>query len=93
MTRRAQLAARLALAMIVGAAGAAAAEELPSWPHEQQAMLRQVEDQLLTVQRQMFKARQQGDAAALDRAGTRFRELQDTRRQLIDVTRNQLPSE
>lgn len=94
MNRGARLIARLALGVcLAGAAGAAAAEELPSWPHEQQAMLRQVEDELLTVQRQMFKARQQGNAAALETSGAQFRDLQDKRRQLIELTRDQLPSQ
>jgi hypothetical protein len=82
-----------ALALLLVLAPAAGAGELPSWPHEQQAMLRQIEDELLVVQRQLFKARQQHDTAALESLGARYRELQETRRVLIEITRNQLPSE
>ena len=86
--------ARIALAMAIGANGALAAEdELPTWPHEQQAMLRQVEDDVLALQRKMFKARQQGDTATVEQLNTRFRELQEKRHKLIDVTRDQLPSQ
>jgi hypothetical protein len=83
--------AALAVALLL--VRAAAAEELPSWPHEQQAMLQQVEQDLLTAQRQLFKARQQQDTAAIEGASARYRELQDTRRALLELTRNQLPSQ
>jgi hypothetical protein len=84
--------AALALALALGVAGVTVGEELPSWPHEQQALLQQVEEQLITVQHQLFKARQQHDTAALEAYGNQFRALQDQRRQLIELTRNQLPS-
>lgn len=92
MTRAARCLGGIALALLLGA-GAAAAEELPLWPYEQQSMLSEVEEKLLVVQRQLFKARQQHDAAAIETYGTRFRELQDTRRKLLALTRDQLPSE
>lgn len=85
--------ARLLVAGLLALALGAAAQELPSWPHEQQALLRQVEDQLLTVQRHLFKARQQQDADAVATYGAQYRELQDTRRKLIELTRDQLPSQ
>ena len=92
MTRAARCIGGIILALAL-VAGAAAAEELPVWPNEQQAMLRRVEEQLLVVQRQLFKARQQHDAAGIETHGTRFRELQDSRRKLLELTRDQLPSE
>jgi hypothetical protein len=87
--------ARFALAALLWTTTtfAAAAGELPSWPHEQQDVLRQVEEELLVVQRRMFKARQKHDVAALETDEVRFRELQEQRRQLIELTRDQLPSE
>ncbi len=93
MNRCGRLMGGIALVLAVGIAGAATGEGLPSWPHEQQAMLQQVDGQLLTVQHQLFKARQQHDAAAIENYGNQFRALQDTRRQLIALTRNQLQSQ
>lgn len=93
MIRAVSLAA-VALAVLVAAGGARAADdELPKWPHEQQAMLRQVEDDVVDVQRKMFKARQQGDTAALGKLDKQLRELQDKRRKLINLTKDQLPAE
>ena len=86
--------ARIALALAIGANGALAAEdELPTWPHEQQAMLRQVEGDVLALQRKMFKARQQGDTATVEQLNTRFRELQEKRHNLHEVTSDHLPSQ
>lgn len=83
-----------ALLALCGAGAAFAAdEELPVWPHEQQAMLRQVEDDLLAVQRKLFKARQFQDQAAVESSSEEFRQLQDTRRKLINLTKDQLPAE
>jgi hypothetical protein len=78
----------LALAAIpVGAA------DLPVWPHEQQALLLTTEDELLQVQRKLFAARQRHDQTSIDELGQQFKELQEKRRQLIELTRDQLPSQ
>ncbi len=72
---------------------AAEEEELPSWPHEQQALLRQVEEELLDVRRKLFKARQMQDGAAIAAQGEAFQKLQEKRVRLLRATENQLPSE
>jgi hypothetical protein len=81
------------VAFIACAGPVARAADLPEWPHEQQAMLRDVEGRLLRVQHQMFAARQQDDRAAVVELGKQFSELQAQRRQLIELTKDQLPSE
>ena len=96
MSRRARGLGCVALAgaLLLGGGGALASEdELPAWPHEQQAMLRQVEDDVIALQRKMFKARQQGDMATVELLNKQFREIQEKRHKLIDVTKDQLPSE
>lgn len=82
------------LALVLAlAAGARAEDPLPVWPHEQQALLRETESELLAVQRQLYKARRQGDAAAEQTHGEAFRTLQLKRRALIELTKDQLPVE
>lgn len=55
--------------------------------------LRDTEDEVLKVQRRLFAARQMQDQAATAELTKQFRELQDKRCQLIQVTRDRLPSE
>ena len=81
----------LLLALAMG--GVARGEELPNWPHEQQAMLNQLDDELLTIQRKLFQARQQQDTAALQTYSAQYASVQSKRRKLIDLTQQQLPSE
>ncbi len=75
-----------------GAAGAYAAEA-PAYPHEQQARLRDVEDQVVDVQRELFTARQRQDTTAIENLGKKLNQLQRERKQLIRATQNQLPSQ
>jgi hypothetical protein len=82
-----------ALAAALCAPALLAADEIPSWPHEQQARLREVEGQVLDVQRKLFAARQQRDDASVATLSEEFRKLQKERRELIRITANQLPSE
>ncbi len=88
---RARLAA-LALAAVL-TTGPVRGDDLPAWPNEQQALLRETEDQLIHVQHELFAARQQGDQTAVAELSKQFKELQDKRRRLITVTKDQLPSE
>ncbi|MGD9764846.1 MAG: hypothetical protein AB7V27_14120 [Candidatus Binatia bacterium] len=74
-------------------AGVGRSEERSVWPHEQQARLRVVEDQVVHVQRELFGARQRQDVAAIEDLNEQLKELQQERVQLIRATRNQLPSD
>lgn len=71
----------------------AVADDLPVWPHEQQAVLNATEEELLIVQRKLFAARQGNDQAAITALSRQFRALQDKRLALIELTSGQLPSE
>jgi len=86
------LGAAVALAAAL-AAGPARAEDLPQWPHEQQEMLRETEAQVLKLQRQLSAARRNNDAASVAELSQQFKALQEKRRKLIVLTRDQLPSE
>ena len=68
-------------------------EQLPEWPADQQDMLRQVEDRVIEMQRKVFAARQRGDQSALATYSQQYQELQEKRRVLIELTKNQLPSD
>lgn len=84
----------LAVAMLCATAvPPAVADDLPVWPHEQQAMLNAADEELLTVQRKLFAARQAKDEPAINALTKQFQALQDKRRALIELTRGQLPSE
>ena len=82
-----------ALVSLILAAAAPARAGDPLYPDQQQAALRETEDAVLKVQRQLFAARQLHDDAAVAELGKQFKELQDKRRQLIQVTKDRLPSE
>ena len=56
-TSRSALLAAIAVLQLVSGAGA---DEVPAFPHEQQALLRTTEDRLIAVQHKLFAARQQG---------------------------------
>lgn len=83
------------VAVAVGSAGVTvgSAGDPPTWPHEQQARLRQVEDQVVDAQRALFAARQRQGAAAVEDLGKKLKDLQRERIQLIRATKSQLPSE
>jgi len=83
----------VALVLLALAVCPALGDELPQWPNEQQAMLRNVEGQVLQVQSQLFAARQTNDRTAIEELSKKFKALQDKRRVLIGLTANQLPSE
>jgi hypothetical protein len=95
MTRSPSLIAQVLLAgLTLGlTARPVLAADLPQYPNEQQALLRDTEHQVLDVQLQLFAARQRNDQAAVEQLGKQFKELQDKRRALIDATRDQLPSQ
>lgn len=76
-----------------GTAWAAADDELPSWPHEQQAMLRDVEQKIVEVRRELFKARMMDDKDAVAAKDEEFRKLQEKRVKLIHLTKDQLPAQ
>ena len=82
-----------ATALALAGPGRLAADEIPAWPHQQQARLRDVEEQVVGIQRKLFTARQQGDTASLAALNEEFRTLQQERRELIRATANQLPSD
>jgi hypothetical protein len=79
----------LAIVLIPAARG----DELPQFPDQQQALLRETEDQVVHVQLQLFAARQQHDEAAVSTLTKQFKALQDKRRALIAATKDQLPSQ
>ena len=93
MRIRAPLRALLALLALTAAAAPMRAEEQPVFPHEQQARLRQVEGQVVDVQRALFAARQRQDTVAAADLGKQLTDLQRERKQLIRATQDQLPSE
>lgn len=81
------------LAITASGAAPTRADEQPAFPHEQQARLRQVEDQVVDVQRALFAARQRQDTVAAQDLGKQLTDLQRERKQLIRATAGQLPSE
>lgn len=81
------------LIAIASVTPAAQGDEMPQFPDQQQALLRETEDQVVHVQRQLFAARQQHDEAAISSLTKEFKALQDKRRALITATKDQLPSE
>ena len=87
------VAAGLVLLTLTAALAPARAGGPPLYPNQQQAALRDTEDEVLGVQRRLFAARQMHDEAAIEALGKQFKQLQDKRRQLIQATKDQLPSE
>ncbi len=61
-------------------------QEVPYWPTAQEQRLKEVDAQVLDVQRQRFRALFGQDHEAAERLDKQFKELQKERRALLRVT-------
>ena len=64
----------------------ALAQDVPTWPSEQEQRLKEVDTQLLDVQRQRFAALFGKDKESTKQLEQKFSELQKERRQLLRAT-------
>jgi len=69
-------------------APASLAQSTPQWPSEQEQRLREVDGQILDLQRQRFRAAfaENPDEEAVKQINEQFRELQKERRKLLEAT-------
>ncbi len=72
--------------LLSAVARAAPAGEVPAWPTEREQRLKDLDAQLLDVQRQRFAAVFGTDKDAVKRWDKQFAELQNERRQLLRAT-------
>lgn len=92
--RRSHMRALLGALILSGSlASAVLGEDIPQWPHEQQARLREIETNLLEVQRKLANARRANDVPAIETLGAEFKSIQKERMALIRATDGQLQSE
>lgn len=70
---------------------ARAADDIPYWPSEQEERLRQVEHDLLDVQRDLAAARFNNDEKQVEKLSKQYKEIQDERVKLMRAT-GQLPA-
>lgn len=63
-----------------------AADDIPYWPSEQQERLRQVEHNLLDVQRDLAAARFNNDEKQVEKLSKQYKEIQDERVKLMRAT-------
>jgi len=63
-----------------------AADDIPYWPSEQRERLRQVEHDLLDVQRDLATARLNNDEKRVEKLSKQYKEIQDERVKLMRAT-------
>ena len=80
----------IALAAVVPAVRG---DDMPQFPDQQQAVLRETEDQVVKLHKRLFAARQQQDEATVSALTKELKTVQDKRRALIAVTKDQLSSD
>lgn len=81
----------LALVLAGPARLALAADDIPYWPSEQEERLRQVEHELLDVQRDLAAARLNNDEKQAEELSKQYKEIQEERVKLMRAT-GQLPA-
>jgi cob(I)alamin adenosyltransferase len=68
-----------------------AADDIPYWPSDQEERLRQVEHDLLDVQRDLAAARLNNDEKQVEKLSKQYKKIQDERVKLMR-TNGQLPA-
>jgi hypothetical protein len=76
----------LSVGLSLAAASIVSADEIPEWPSEQEQKLKQVDKQVLELQRARFRAHFGDDKKAAKRLDRQFKELQKDRNELLQAT-------